>query len=62
MNELEKDIAEVKADIKDIKDNHLTSLNERISKIKQSLARQGGILAVVLILLSVILAKVLGVI
>lgn len=61
-DELEKDIAELKVDVKDIMDNHLPTINKAISKLGNKFAYQAGVLAVVLIVMSVILAKVLGVI
>jgi len=65
----EGDLDELKADVKAIMDNHLptmdkkiTRMDEAIGKLGNKFAYQAGILAVVLILMSVILAYVLGVI
>jgi len=61
-DELEKDVAELKTDVKDIMDNHLPSINKAIGKLGNKFAYQAGVLAAVLILMSVILAWALGVI
>lgn len=56
MNELEKDIAEVKADIRDIKDNHLTEIRDKISKLKTSIAWVKGALWTLVPMIAVILS------
>ena len=61
-DELEKDVAELKKDVKSIMENHLPTLAKAIGKLGTKFAYQAGILAVVLILMSVILAWALGVI
>lgn len=61
-DELEKDIIEVKADIDDIKNNHLVSINKQISQIKQKLARHEGMMYLMIGLILVILARLFEVI
>jgi len=61
-DELEKDVAELKGDVKSIMDNHLPSLNKAIGKLGTKFAYQAGVSTAVLIIISVLLAWALGVI
>jgi len=58
----EGDLDELKADIKDIKTNHLAAINKQISTIKQKLARHEGMMYLMIGLILVILARLFEVI